>query len=573
MASSADKTPRLSETPYLSSPSSAATDHRDDEPLEPTADFLAAGHRFALDQDSVGGNGLAFGGALKNANHHYDGTTTTTFNGGDQLFGGSFAGHSLAGGHIASKSNDAGAFSTHVPPDWNYDLTFDPLGSSNPAGIAPLFTQPPPDPLSLGLGGSPNFGFGSEAAIAQTAELWGSVPLFGQQQQASSNAPFSGQQQQQQQQTSPVGAGRKARGRKRASSAARPARDSIHAGGDGDVVVPTAALAYHQENGRSAVFGPSSWAPPLHSPQQAAPFVPQQQQQHAPSTWSAGPAPSSGHQTTGNVIGLGLGPDQYAAAFDQGQHLNVQQAIAQARAQSREFSTAAAGPAPPPRAARPTIHIPPAPSSNPTSHSTPMSFHSKLSSPQSAPTDHSPALSPEKLARATLSPEAGAGDELSPSSSLARGAKAGTKRKVHPVAEDEDDDDDDNDLDEHERPVKKTAHNMIEKRYRNNLNDKIGALRDSVPSLRIMSKSARGEDTTEDREELHGLTPAHKLNKATVGGGGGGGGVCRANGWLTCWHRFSARPPSTSATSKSASRGCRRTTRLCKSAFKHLRSS
>ncbi|KAL2756044.1 hypothetical protein ACRALDRAFT_1063980 [Sodiomyces alcalophilus JCM 7366] len=66
------------------------------------------------------------------------------------------------------------------------------------------------------------------------------------------------------------------------------------------------------------------------------------------------------------------------------------------------------------------------------------------------------------------------------------------------------------------QPVKKTAHNMIEKRYRTNLNDKIAALRDSVPSLRIMSKSARGEDTTEDREELHGLTPAHKLNKATV---------------------------------------------------------
>ena len=76
------------------------------------------------------------------------------------------------------------------------------------------------------------------------------------------------------------------------------------------------------------------------------------------------------------------------------------------------------------------------------------------------------------------------------------------------------------DMDEEEeeadQPVKKTAHNMIEKRYRTNLNDKIAALRDSVPSLRIMSKSARGEDTTEDREELHGLTPAHKLNKATV---------------------------------------------------------
>ncbi|KAI5922385.1 helix-loop-helix DNA-binding domain-containing protein [Camillea tinctor] len=77
------------------------------------------------------------------------------------------------------------------------------------------------------------------------------------------------------------------------------------------------------------------------------------------------------------------------------------------------------------------------------------------------------------------------------------------------------DDDDDDDLEGH-HPVKKTAHNMIEKRYRTNLNDKIAALRDSVPSLRIMSKSARGEDTTEDREELHGLTPAHKLNKATV---------------------------------------------------------
>lgn len=86
----------------------------------------------------------------------------------------------------------------------------------------------------------------------------------------------------------------------------------------------------------------------------------------------------------------------------------------------------------------------------------------------------------------------------------------GRKRKSSAGSDDEDDDD----LDGH--PVKKTAHNMIEKRYRTNLNDKIAALRDSVPSLRIMSKSARGEDTTEDREELQGLTPAHKLNKATV---------------------------------------------------------
>jgi len=87
------------------------------------------------------------------------------------------------------------------------------------------------------------------------------------------------------------------------------------------------------------------------------------------------------------------------------------------------------------------------------------------------------------------------------------------KRKSSAEAEDEDEEDDSN------PPVKKTAHNMIEKRYRTNLNDKIAALRDSVPSLRIMTKSARGEDTITDREELQGLTPAHKLNKATVSSG------------------------------------------------------
>lgn len=62
-------------------------------------------------------------------------------------------------------------------------------------------------------------------------------------------------------------------------------------------------------------------------------------------------------------------------------------------------------------------------------------------------------------------------------------------------------------------PVKKTAHNMIEKRYRTNLNDKIAALRDSVPSLRVMSRQNEEED---DNEDLEGLAPAHKLNKATV---------------------------------------------------------
>jgi hypothetical protein len=91
-----------------------------------------------------------------------------------------------------------------------------------------------------------------------------------------------------------------------------------------------------------------------------------------------------------------------------------------------------------------------------------------------------------------------------------QGKNGSRKRKSSDEPEEEEEEDEDG------KPIKKTAHNMIEKRYRMNLNDKIAALRDSVPSLRIMSKSVRGEDTTEDREELHGLTPAHKLNKATV---------------------------------------------------------
>lgn len=68
-----------------------------------------------------------------------------------------------------------------------------------------------------------------------------------------------------------------------------------------------------------------------------------------------------------------------------------------------------------------------------------------------------------------------------------------------------------------QQPVKKTAHNMIEKRYRTNLNDKIAALRDSVPSLRVMSRpGSNGNEEEDDPEDLEGLTPAHKLNKATV---------------------------------------------------------
>ncbi|KAI1109316.1 helix-loop-helix DNA-binding domain-containing protein [Nemania sp. NC0429] len=128
-----------------------------------------------------------------------------------------------------------------------------------------------------------------------------------------------------------------------------------------------------------------------------------------------------------------------------------------------------------------------------------------------------PTTIPYHSPRSEPSPDFTGGAGKSSTSSSPEGIKVFDKsnsRKRKSSADDNEDDDDDDD-DSHQ-PVKKTAHNMIEKRYRTNLNDKIAALRDSVPSLRIMSKSARGEDTTEDREELHGLTPAHKLNKATV---------------------------------------------------------
>ncbi|KAF1967912.1 hypothetical protein BU23DRAFT_559067 [Bimuria novae-zelandiae CBS 107.79] len=69
---------------------------------------------------------------------------------------------------------------------------------------------------------------------------------------------------------------------------------------------------------------------------------------------------------------------------------------------------------------------------------------------------------------------------------------------------------------EKQQPPKKTAHNMIEKRYRTNLNDKIEALRNSVPSLRVMTRANGANEEADDAEDLDGLTPAHKLNKATV---------------------------------------------------------
>ncbi|KAB8227471.1 basic helix-loop-helix domain-containing protein [Aspergillus alliaceus] len=58
-------------------------------------------------------------------------------------------------------------------------------------------------------------------------------------------------------------------------------------------------------------------------------------------------------------------------------------------------------------------------------------------------------------------------------------------------------------------PSKKRAHNVIEKRYRANLNEKIAELRDSVPSLRASRHLV-------DDDDAEGTTPANKLNKASI---------------------------------------------------------
>lgn len=63
------------------------------------------------------------------------------------------------------------------------------------------------------------------------------------------------------------------------------------------------------------------------------------------------------------------------------------------------------------------------------------------------------------------------------------------------------------------KPVRKAKvlHNMIEKKYRTNINSKILELRDAVPTLRI----ATGK-TNVLVAQLEGLLPASKLNKASV---------------------------------------------------------
>lgn len=157
-------------------------------------------------------------------------------------------------------------------------------------------------------------------------------------------------------------------------------------------------------------------------------------------------------------------------------------------------------------------------------YSTPLSWGPPQAKPLPANAPTYPALNAlslaqqEKLCSIAMPDQYNYGSKHSPQSassvykssvSSPEGQDNSRKRKSSAEADEEEED---GSADKHP-PVKKTAHNMIEKRYRTNLNDKISALRDSVPSLRVMSK---GSGNQSGEEDLQGLTPAHKLNKATV---------------------------------------------------------
>lgn len=92
------------------------------------------------------------------------------------------------------------------------------------------------------------------------------------------------------------------------------------------------------------------------------------------------------------------------------------------------------------------------------------------------------------------------------------------------------------------RPRIKSAHNVIEQRYRNKINDKFTALQNSVPTLRVVARRKQKSGSPNDQhhndededdyvydyipidndtnnneaDDLEGLEPAKKLNKGTI---------------------------------------------------------
>ncbi|SPC64555.1 uncharacterized protein UHOD_07413 [Ustilago sp. UG-2017b] len=76
-------------------------------------------------------------------------------------------------------------------------------------------------------------------------------------------------------------------------------------------------------------------------------------------------------------------------------------------------------------------------------------------------------------------------------------------------------------LDPATRQQKKVAHNVIERRYRNNINDRIAALRRAVPALceirpRKTPSGRRSRKAQQEEDLVDGVPAATKLNKATI---------------------------------------------------------
>lgn len=109
----------------------------------------------------------------------------------------------------------------------------------------------------------------------------------------------------------------------------------------------------------------------------------------------------------------------------------------------------------------------------------------------------------------------------SPASFARRRNNAGAKVDVHSSRKrktsSEDDDGsveagDDSPPESKLQPSKKRSHNVIEKRYRANLNEKITELRDSIPSLRGLTRDANGGASIHDDD----FSTGNKLNKASI---------------------------------------------------------
>lgn len=62
----------------------------------------------------------------------------------------------------------------------------------------------------------------------------------------------------------------------------------------------------------------------------------------------------------------------------------------------------------------------------------------------------------------------------------------------------------------------RSAHNIIEQRYRNKINDRFEELLACVPALRAASRRSGLKNDEDETEDLEGLSPARKLNKGTI---------------------------------------------------------